>query len=469
MTLTKYLAEVSSRDPSRALIIFEGTIISAIEFQSVVSNFAEELRSRGIQSGDRFAYCGENHPLVLAAIFAAARIDATLIPISAANSVLAHVQVEKLKAKILFTEADAGALWSDLRRRQVSNNSEPSADTNHARIIFSTSGTSGVQKFVALPESHLIANIETAIETQKIGRDDVVMATLSICHSGGLCIQTLPTVCAGGTLILARSFSLATFRDLTLAHNPTMTLTVPSHLQLMKLSSLWGESVLEKFRLIGIGSALLSASLARASQMKRLRLMNIYGLTEAGPCAVAGWIGRSAVTAEDAVSIGHAQSGVSISLSNGDSGEIRLRGDAVNVAYIDDSGTRVACDADGWFSTGDIGFRNGDEFFLIGRNSEFLNVGGMKMHPGEIENVVAEMPGVRACAIVTRTHLTFGEILVAYVELEPGTILKRTAIVRFCKDRLARYKVPREIVLVAALPRSAIGKILKAKLVSGAA
>lgn len=467
--LSNYLSENISRDPDRALIIFDGEKITNSEFKRIVARFVHHLRENGIGAGDRFAYCGENHPIVLAAVFAASQMDATFVPIAGVNHLAAPTHIENLGVKFSIADTEAKALWHRLRFEGMPSDISSVELMRHPRIIFLTSGTSGTAKYVALPESHLSANIEASIETQRMGRDDVVLATLSICHSGGLCIQTLPAICAGAILILSTGFSVASFRELAVAHSPTVTLTVPSHLRLMKLSSLWDESILEKFRLIGIGSALLSASLARVSQFKRLKLMNIYGLTEAGPCAVTGWLEKHSVTSDDAVSIGLPGSGIEIKLSSGESGEIQLRGAAVDANYIDETGVRPACDSDGWFATGDVGFRKGSDFFLVGRNSEFLNVGGMKMHPGEIENVIADIEGVRACAVVTRTHSVFGEILVGYVELETGTSMKRIEIVRRCKEKLARYKVPREIEFVSALPRSAIGKILKSKLTSGAA
>lgn len=477
-TLFSHLADVVDRDADKTLVVFENEKISASEFLRTVRSLASRLKSLGIQPGDRFSYCGENHPLVLACVFAASYLDATFFPIAAIHSPTAEKNVRDLGAKLVISDFPFSMgpglavhaiddIWKHARTAKYDSSLEAQKTSLHPRLVFATSGTSGPPKFVALPEAHLRANIATAWSTEGITAHDVALSTLSICHSGGLCIQTLPSLCAGATVVLASGFSVTSFRELTEKYSPTITLTVPGHLQLMRMSNFWQEPTLNRFRLIGIGSALLPAHLARAGSEKGLKLMNIYGLTEAGPCAVTGWIGESSVGKDDAVAIGHVREGISVRLSK--DGEIQIRGAAVGGFYIDARGARPMVDAEGWFATGDVGFVEDGVMYLSGRSSEFMNIGGMKVHPAEIEDTVVQMPGVRACAVVSRTHSAFGEVLVAYVELDASRVLKKTEIVRYCKQTLARYKVPREIVFVQSLPRSAVGKILRAKLRDGAA
>ncbi len=474
-TLFSHLADVVDRDSDKTLIIFEDEKISASEFLKAVRNLASRLKSLGLGPGDRFSYCGENHPLVLACVFAASYLDVTFFPIAAIHSPTADKNVRDLGAKLVISNFDFSEIsvsgideiWNHARSAKYDSSLEAEPTSQHPRLVFATSGTSGPPKFVALPESHLRANIATAWSTEGITARDVALSTLSICHSGGLCIQTLPSLCAGATVVLAAGFSVMAFRDLAQKYAPTITLTVPGHLQLMRMSNFWQEPTLNHFRLIGIGSALLPAHLARAGAEKGLKLMNIYGLTEAGPCAVTGWIDDSSIGKDDAVAIGQVREGISVRLSK--DGEILIRGAAVGGFYIDARGSRAMVDAEGWFATGDVGFLENGVMYLSGRSSEFMNIGGMKVHPSEIEDTVVQMKGVRACAVVSRTHSAFGEVLVAYVELESSGSLKKTEIVRYCKQKLARYKVPREIVFVQSLPRSAVGKILRAKLRDGAA
>ena len=480
--LLSLLLDANRLRADRAAVVYNDVSTSSVEFLNLIQKLSNYLRENGIEAGDRFAYCGNNHPVILAAVFAASLLDATFVPIAAANAGGSAAQVERLGVKLFLKDdavvseaqsVSAQTVWESLLHWSIdSQNKYSNGSSRFSRIIFSTSGTTGNQKFVALSEAHLVANIRAAISTQNLGPTDTALSTLSICHSGGLCIQTLPALCAGARLVVASHFSVALFRNLSVKYQATVTLTVPSHLQLMKLSSLWNEDVLEKFRLIGIGSALLPLHLAKVAIEKKLRLLNIYGLTEAGPCAISGWVDANSIE-RDSLSIGRPHSSLEVKISNenrsGDRGEILVRGSAVQAEYLDDLGQRSSLDKEGWFATGDIAFQRGEDFILVGRRSEILNVGGMKVHPGEIEDVIAQLEGVQGCAIVTREHLVFGSILVAYLEVDASMQMRRRDIVTYCKKHLARYKVPREIVFVAALPRSAIGKILRAKLVAGAA
>ncbi len=470
------LQTLAARAPHSAVTTIEDRELTRAQFLDETLKLVEWLTQQGLRAGERVLYWGKNDPLMLMLPFACSQLDLTLVPVSDlhAKSTAKHVAMALDVSLVIGKEDIEGVrnlniaqVKSELRRLKTSAPSANASSQTTARIIFLTSGSTGVFKAIAISESHLLANIDAAIAGQSLSDQDVVLLNLSLCHSGGLCIQTLPAILAGAYVTLGKGFTPKGLAEaFAVDQKPTVTLTVPSQLRMLKMSLAWDKVMLDQMRLIGIGSAPLMPTLAVASLDRGLKLMNIYGLTEAGPYAIAGWISGKSV--QGAVNLGTATRGMEVRLEQRDHGEILLRGPAVQASILEaKSGggeIRRLSGPEGWFRTGDYGFKQGDSFYFNGRLSEIINVGGMKVDPVEVENVLMEMPGVAACAVVSREHSLLGESLVACIEPAPQTTLSRQSVLKHCLLTLSRYKVPREIKIFDKLPRSAIGKILKGEL-----
>jgi HIP---CoA ligase len=147
----------------------------------------------------------------------------------------------------------------------------------------------------------------------------------------------------------------------------------------------------------------------------------------------------------------------------GDDGEILLRGPNVMVGYLDDpEATRAAIDPDGWLHTGDIGHVDKRGYLTItDRLKDMFTVGGFNVYPAEVENVIIGLTSVADCAVVGRPDERLGEVGLAYVVTGPGQSLSEQDVIAHCRQRLANFKVPREVVFVSKLPRNAGGKVLK--------
>jgi HIP---CoA ligase len=147
----------------------------------------------------------------------------------------------------------------------------------------------------------------------------------------------------------------------------------------------------------------------------------------------------------------------------GESGEILVRGYNVMRGYFDDpAATAAAIDADGWLHTGDVGVLQADGLLRItDRLKDMFIAGGFNVYPAEVEQLIARHPAVSEAAVIGVPDDRLGEVGVAYVILRRGAEIDPAEIIEFCRDRLANFKVPREVVVVTELPRNAAGKVLK--------
>jgi HIP---CoA ligase len=153
-------------------------------------------------------------------------------------------------------------------------------------------------------------------------------------------------------------------------------------------------------------------------------------------------------------------------LGPGNDGEVQLRGPNVMVGYLDDPGaTRAAIEPDGWLHTGDIGHLDDRGYLTItDRLKDMFTVGGFNVYPAEVENAIMRLDSGADCAVVGKPDERLGEVGLAYVVTRPGHCLSEAGVTAHCRERLANFKVPREIVFVGQLPRNAGGKVLKREL-----
>jgi fatty-acyl-CoA synthase len=147
----------------------------------------------------------------------------------------------------------------------------------------------------------------------------------------------------------------------------------------------------------------------------------------------------------------------------GSDGEVQLK--APNLMRGYHRSTEAAFDAEGWFHTGDLALLHADGFYeVVGRCKELIISGGENIHPAEIENLVAERPEVQECAVVGLPDARWGEVPVLAVVARPGMALDRAALQALFDARLARFKHPRQVLEVPALPKTALGKVQRAAL-----
>ena len=334
-------------------------------------------------------------------------------------------------------------------------------------MIAFTSGTTGRSKGAMLVHRNLIANAEAVCRAWRWTAEDTLLLALPLFHVHGLMVGAHGTFFTGASAELHRSFDAARVYDALLEGRVTMFFGVPTmYARLLREAEVRAGRP-RPLRLYVSGSAPLSPQ--AFEEFERLfgeRILERYGMTEtimnlSNPYdgeRRPGTVGRPFPGQEARVVDIKTREPVAA----GEVGEIEVRGPHVFAGYWNRlDATEESFDENGWFRTGDLGSVSGDGYFTIsGRSKELIISGGYNVYPREVEEVVDECPGVAEVAVVGLPDPEFGErVVAAVVRDDPGLTAEK--VVDFCREDLAGYKKPRQVVFVDALPRNALGKVLK--------
>jgi fatty-acyl-CoA synthase len=296
---------------------------------------------------------------------------------------------------------------------------------------------------------------------------DRVLTTLPLFHVGGLNIQTTPALRAGCTVTLQARFDPDATFDAIARHRITLTVLVPAQLEAMIAHPRWSAADLSSLRMISTGSTLVPERLIRDVHARGVPLVLVWGATETAPIAAclhadeamrkAGSTGRAAAGCELRVVDTEGKD-----LPAGASGEVLVRGRSVMSGYWNDPRATARALAGGWYHSGDSG-RFDDEGYLTidGRLKDMIISGGENVSPAEVEGVLLACPDIAEAAVVGRPDERWGEIVVAVVAPRPGATLERQQVLALFDGRLARFKHPKDVLVVDALPRTALGKVRK--------
>ncbi len=483
---------------------------------------ADGLTNAGVRPGDRVAWLGLNDPAMLVLLYALARIGAILLPLNyrlaqaELASITAHAGVTLIVADVTHlptaralagqggavglmaaTSLDQG--WQEARCASADVGGPKEADdpeeaqeagnasgasvaigndgledsANAPVLLVYTSGTTGQPKGALHTLAGLVANCHISADAHDFSAQDHVLTVLPMFHVGGLCIQTLPALHAGAEVTLhARFDALAWLRDVQRLR-PTMSLLVPATLRAVLERSEFESTDLSSLKLLNAGSSTIPASFIAAFHQRGVPVCQVYGATETGPVSIY-------LKKEDAMlragSAGRAGEGVDVRLvqpgddETGDTvhtsdpiGELWIRAPNLLSAYWRDPHNPAF--QDGWFKSGDLARQDAEGFYwIVGRSKDMIISGGENIYPAEIENILADCPLIAECAVVGMPDERWGEVAVAVVVLAPGVELTQADVLALFDGKLARFKHPRRVVFEAALPKSALGKVLKQEL-----
>lgn len=470
----------------------------------------------GVRRGDRVAWLGANHPDQLVLLFALAELGAMLVPL---NFRLAAAEWDALLADCTpiciahdaawQDAAQALALRSGIVARSISMQGQAADPAQHGHdasrpiplihesgaaaapaLLVYTSGTTGRPKGAVHTQANLLANMRAACAAQQLTSADVVATVLPMFHVGGLCIQTLPALHAGASVILHPRFDPGATLDCFAQDRPSLTLLVPAVMKALIEHPGWAGADLSHLRAVWAGSSTLPQPLVEAFHARGVPVCNVYGATETGPFSIAlaarhaishagscGWpaldvqVRLEAVNGRPETPVGHSAgsdgAGDARALINDGVGQVLLRAPNVAQRYWPDV---PAVDADGWFHTGDLARQAADgSYTVVGRIKDMIISGGENIYPAEIENLLAQHPWVLESAVVGMPDAQWGETVVAVVVLKPDAAYPvdwEPALQTFLQGRLARYKWPRRWQRMASLPKTALGKVQKPALLS---
>lgn len=334
-----------------------------------------------------------------------------------------------------------------------------------------TSGVNGKSKIVPRSYRNILYEITTFAETISLSNSDVIICPAPLFHTYALINGFLAVFSKGAKLILVENFNPSGFLNLVRDCRPTVFVGVPFMYALLAQSFVPQDSVdFSSFRLCFSAGAKLPREISNQICEKfRVRIHQQYGSTETGVIAVNLYLNGF----DDTDSVGRPVKGrlVQIVDENGNEmprgkeGEIKVFSPATTKGYLnmEELNSRVFCNAG--YLTGDIGCIDAmGHLYITGRRSTFINVAGLKVDPFEVESVLLSNSCVRECSVVGVPDRNSGEIVRAYVVLDKDINMKDLR--NYCKERLADYKVPREIEFCAALPKSPTGKVLRKYLVN---
>ena len=450
-------------------------------------------QAHGIRAGDRVAWLGLNHPAQIVLLFALARLGAMLVPLNHRlapaewASVWADCQPGLLVHDSHFADAAQALVRQVLPGEGTTATTFAAADLLSApeqtvevsvdddawdapAMLVYTSGTTGRPKAAVHTQGNLLANMTMAAQVQAITPDDTVLTVLPLFHVGGLCIQTLPALSVGATLLLHARFDASATLTALEAERPTLTLQVPATLKALSEHPQWAATDLSALRAVWAGSSILPPGPVAAFHARGIPVCNVYGSTETGPFSIA----LSPEHAMDhAGSCGWPAPGVAVRLCDvhgvavrpGAIGEVCVRAPNVVSRYWPDT---PALDAEGFFHSGDLAQQAADgSFTIVGRARDMIISGGENIYPAEIENLLLAHPLVSECCVVSLPDQRWGEVAVAVVVLAPGNATGETwaaPLQAHLAEKLARYKQPRRWLAVEDLPKTALGKVQKAEL-----
>lgn len=469
---------------------------SYAELDAAADRWSTLLGAMGVARGDRVAVLARDRTELVHLYFACGRTGAILVPLNwrlAARElagILADARPAVLFGEEAFREAAREAVerldaerrdefpWVDLEeapRLRTEADAPPedvavAADDPH--MILYTSGSTGRPKGVLVPHRQVFFNAVATTTAWELGPDDVAPISTPLFHTGGWHCLATPLWLVGGTVVRAGRFDPETFLGTLASTGCTVTLTVPTQLQMLREGGEWGME-LPDFRAFYCGGAPLPEPLAAACRDAGYAVREGYGLTECGPNCFAmepaewdrrhGWVGRPVPFLEMRL-----ETEEGVEPDPGDPGELLLRGPQMFGGYFRDSErTAGAVTADGWLRTGDLAVRSEEGLYAIrGRRKEMFISGGENVYPGEVEAALAGCPGVASVAVVGVAHERWGEVGRAYVVTERDAALSEEEVTGWARERLAGYKVPRTVVFLEKLPRLGSGKVDRAALAS---
>jgi len=339
-----------------------------------------------------------------------------------------------------------------------------------ACLLF-TGGTTGLPKGAQISHRQVCWNVLNTV-IHDLHHDDTYLCVFPLFHAGGLFAYVSSQIVFGNTTILTRQFDPVQVLDLIEREKVTVFAGVPTMYQIMTQAANWESSDLRSLRFCTSGGAPLPVPLVeKYTAEKGILFKQGFGMTEFGP-------GLFALPPEDAIrkagSIGRPNFFVDVrvvddqgnALGPNQTGELLLKGPSGMSGYWENpEATAAVLDADGWFHTGDIVEYDDEWYFYVrDRVKDMFISGGENVYPVEIENVLYRHPSVHMCAVVGVPDARWGEAGVACVVLKPGAEATAGDLLAHMRDHLARYKVPKEVRLMDALPLSGMGKILKREL-----
>ena len=489
MNIYSWVRQNSKTSPDKPAIVFDNDCLSYLQFCQRIDYLSSYLIQHcKLKKGDRIIWLGLNHPDALALLFACAKLGMIFLPLNWRLALPEHEYIiTNSGAAVLFTDGEFEERVCELsmllpsidyiRTNSLTSTKEFDAfvgtDLNAyiakaedlPLLLVYTSGTTGRPKGAILTHTALLTNALMSIDMHDMHNNDRVLGVLPIFHVGGLNIQVTPAIFIGACVVLRRRYEPNDFLVSMKRYHPSLVVMVPATIQALLASKSLQDDSLSSLRCMTTGSSIVPRHLITAVERLGVPVIQVYGSTETCPIAVYQ---RFKDVSRNPAATGHigkycelriVDNDMNI-LESGMSGEILIRGANVMQGYWQDEIFTQKSFHDGWFRTGDIGKMLLDgNLIIIDRSKDMIISGGENIYPAEIERILYSLPEVAEVAVVGKPSKKWGEIPVAFVRCFSDLTIQQLA--QQCGSELARFKQPKEFILVTDFPRNSLGKIQK--------
>ena len=460
------------------------------EFEAAVTRTARLLAGNGVDKGDVVSLLLPNSVEYIIAYFACWQIGALAGPI---NSLLKAQEIEYVisnsEARALLVNSDYLQIIETIRDRlplvitfdneaaatsSVSETETPSLEisSEDEAIIIYTSGTTGKPKGCLLTHGNVIANARQISSWLGFTEADRLLTMMPLFHMNAVSVTTMSALYAGGSTVVSQKFSASRFWQTISDYQITSFGSVATMLSMLLTTYPDGVPVglnTRQLRFAMCGSAPVPAEvLRRFEETFNCLVIEGYGLSEStcrstfnppdkrrrpGSCGIPIGNEMRVVDEEDR------------EVPDGELGEIVLRGENILKGYYKNDVANASAFRNGWFHTGDIGYRDADGFYyIVDRKSDMIIRGGENIYPREIDEVLYQHPDIAAAAVVGVPDELYGEEVAAVVVLKDGAKTSEQEVIDYCKARLADFKCPKSVRFLDDIPKGPTGKLLKREL-----
>jgi long-chain acyl-CoA synthetase len=466
--------------PERRALYTGGGWLTFRELHERVMSLAAVLIGRGFNTGDRLALLLANGPEYLEFVYACSRIGVIAVPINTRLSVaeidrvLADASPRGLVRHSSLPTPTVQVSWDLIIDREPLDgptDASPAAyyDADAIVALIYTSGTTGRPKGAMLTHANVLSDVRSFNHWMRHREGGVYLHAAPMFHIADFPAMFAAPVFGTCQLALPR-FTPAAFCEAVETHRVSHTVLVPTMINLLTQFAELKQHDLSSLEVLAYGGSPMAPELVRRARelLPNAKLVQVYGLSETG--YLTGLQDQEHTDAR-LMSCGRPAPGVELLVADESGkelqaeqrGELVARGASVMRGYWNDTEDTAAAFRNGFFRTGDIGYRDTDGYFyILDRLKDMVVTGGENVYSGEVEAVIADHPVVREVAVFGIPDPQWGELVAACVVLKPDMKITVEALIGHCRERLAKYKVPRHLEFSETdLPKNGAGKVLK--------
>ncbi|MBC7899702.1 MAG: long-chain-fatty-acid--CoA ligase [Saprospiraceae bacterium] len=486
--LRELLEERALRHAEKNFLFSEadGRSWSYEEFYRFVNRTANLLLGRGIKKGDVVSLLLPNSAEYIIAYFACFSIGAIAGPV---NSLLKPTEIEWVignsESKLLLAGSQFQSLIAQIKKPETIlfndvahaagefsvDLAEVQIDSSDDAIIIYTSGTTGKPKGCLLTHGNLISNARQITDWLGFTESDRLLTIMPLFHMNAVSVTTMTALYAGASTVVSPKFSASRFWDIVAKYKITSFGSVATMLSILMSEPPAVAGGSDSLRFAMCGSAPVPAEiLKKFEETFDCLVIEGYGLSESTCRSTFNPPNENRRPGSCGLPIGNEMKIFDESdneVADGELGEIVMRGPNIFKEYYKDLEATAKAFANGWFHTGDIGYRDADGFFYIAdRKSDMIIRGGENIYPREIDDLLYTHPAVASAAVIGVPDKLYGEEVAAFVVLKAGEEVNEEELLAFCAEHLADFKCPKAIHFVGDIPKGPTGKLLKRELVS---